>query len=113
MIVRIWTVGIAQGKNQELEKFANEISAPMFKNAKGCLGVMFSQSGNECKTITIWDSVESVSALNDSFEYKKIVDEIEKSGILYGEHHTEVLDLYGGFVTQQLYVDLPNVRALT
>ncbi|NIP22376.1 MAG: hypothetical protein GWO38_00825 [Phycisphaerae bacterium] len=74
---------------------------------------MFSQSGNECKTITIWDSVESVSALNDSFEYKKIVDEIEKSGILYGEHHTEVLDLYGGFVTQQLYVDLPNVRALT
>jgi len=110
MILRIWTVGIAEGKNKELEEFANDVSAPMFKNASGCLGVMFTQAGDECKTITLWDNPESVASLNDSPEYKKVVSAIEDSGILSGAHHTEVLELYGGFVTNQFVNSLPGVR---
>ena len=109
-LLRIWTVGIADGKNKELEAFANNVSAPMFKNAHGCMGVLFAQAGDECKTITIWDNPESVAALNDSPAYKTVVAAIEDSGILSGEHHTEVLELYGGFATTQLSDSLPGVR---
>lgn len=102
MIVRVWTVGIVNGMYDKLEKFANEISLPMFRELPGCLGVFFTRNENVCATITIWDSEKSIKALDSSNTYKSVVHAIEESGILEGEHVTEVYHLYGGFLSDAL-----------
>lgn len=102
MIVRVWTVGIADGMTDKLETFANEISLPMFRKLPGCLGVLFTRRGNVCATITMWDSDESIKALDSSRVYQSVVRAIEESGILEGKHGTEVYHTYGGFLSDDL-----------
>lgn len=102
MIVRVWTVGIVNGMSDKLEKFANEISLPMFRKLPGCLGVFFTRNENVCATITVWDSEESIKALDSSSTYKSVVRAIEESGILEGDHVTEVYCSYGGFLSDAL-----------
>jgi hypothetical protein len=41
ILVRIWRVKVKQERIDWLEKFAHTVSLPMFKQQKGCLGVLF------------------------------------------------------------------------
>jgi heme-degrading monooxygenase HmoA len=102
MIVRIWQVGIASGKEDELEVFANTISLPMFQTQPGCLGVLFTKTQAVCTTVTFWESEESIEKLNSSESYNSVVSKIERSGILEGQHKTESFECYGGFLDREL-----------
>ena len=98
MLVRVWTVDIKKEKIKELEIFANTISLPMFRKQKGCLGVLFTKNSHEASTITFWDKQESIDALDTSVSYQDVVQQIEDSGILAGNHRTETYEEYGGFM---------------
>jgi len=99
MLVRIWTVDINSNQIEALEEFANNISLPMFRKQAGCLGVLFTKNSNECATITFWDNQESIDNLAKSEYYQQVVEEINNSGILKGNHKTEIYKDYGGFIT--------------
>ena len=98
MIVRIWKVDIVEGQGAALESFAESISLPMLQSQPGCLSVIFSRSDNQCATITLWESRESMVHAECSPDYRTVVAKIEQSGIVCGDHQTEVFDVYGGFL---------------
>lgn len=102
MLIRIWKVGLAPGKSKELEVFANAISLPMFRAQPGCLAVLFTRSALECVTVTLWSSIESVEAMENSAQYRNVVRQIVESGIVEDDHVTEVYTVYGGFSTEGL-----------
>lgn len=102
MIVRIWKVGIQSGKKQALEKFAKEISLPMFRSQAGCLGVLFTYKDDICATVTLWNNQASINQLEQSSIYQEVVEKIENSGILEGNHETEVFYSYGGFLNAEV-----------
>lgn len=103
MLIRIWKVSLAPGKAEELEAFANTISLPMFKAQPGCLAVFFTRTASECATVTIWESTQSIEAMECSSQYQHVVHQIERSGILQDNHVTEVFSVYGGFATEGLF----------
>ncbi len=109
MLVRIWKVSLAPNKAAELERFATNISLPMFKTQPGCLGVLFTRTETECATISIWQSEHAVESMEQSALYKQVVRQIEQSGILREDHHTEVFLVYGGFVSTELAA-MPELR---
>ncbi|MDX1436181.1 MAG: antibiotic biosynthesis monooxygenase [Anaerolineales bacterium] len=98
MLVRIWRVKIHPDRIEDLEAFAQAESTPMFRAQPGCLGVLFTRSGLECLTISLWDSAESVERLRSSPSYDETVRRIEASGILDGGHKIELLESFGGFL---------------
>jgi heme-degrading monooxygenase HmoA len=98
MLVRIWKVGLLPEKSAELETFANNISLPMFRAQRGCLAVFFTRTETECATITIWESEQAISEMENSPLYKQVVRQIEQSGILETDHQTQVFHVYGGFI---------------
>jgi heme-degrading monooxygenase HmoA len=98
MLIRIWTVGLAPGKGEELELFANTKSLPMLRARPGCLGVIFTRTDTMCATLTAWDSQEAIDATEKSSDYEEVVKQIEASGLLTDNHSTEVLNVYGGFL---------------
>jgi len=102
MIIRIWNVGISAGKAQALEKFAHNVSLPMFKSAKGCLGVFFTRDEETCSTITLWDNQDAIDELELSAAYAVVIKQIEESGILCDERHTSIYHTYDGFVDYRL-----------
>ena len=108
MLVRVWKVGIAPTKGNELEIFANNISLPMFRMQGGCLGVFFTRTDTECATITIWDSEQSIKEMEDSLAYQQVVQQIEESGILGDDHQTQVFAVYGGFIGDNLQSLIPS-----
>jgi heme-degrading monooxygenase HmoA len=109
MIVRVWKVGIADGQAEALEQFAKQVSLPMFRQQPGCLGVLFTRSEKTCATITLWESEESIEALNLSASYQKVVRAIEESGVLEGAHQTEAFCFYGGFLSSGMTQAAPEV----
>ena len=100
MLIRIWTVGITPGKGQELETFANTISLPMLRARAGCQGVIFTRTDSQCITITAGSSEKAIAAAEASPQYVEVVKQIEESGLLTGDHSTEVLTVYGGFLSE-------------
>jgi heme-degrading monooxygenase HmoA len=100
MLIRIWTAGITPGRGQELETFANSISLPMLRARTGCQAVIFTRTDSECITITAWSSEEAIAAAEAAPQYVEVVRQIEESGLLTGDHSTEVLTVYGGFAAE-------------
>lgn len=103
MLLRIWKVGLASGKAQALESFANTVSLPLFKAQPGCLAVFFTRTESACATVTVWSSEQAVLAMERSTAYQQVVQQIEASGILGDHYTTEVFTVYGGFTTPGLF----------
>ena len=98
MLVRTWKVHILKNRITDLKHFARTESLPMFKKQAGCLGVMFTLSGNLCATTTIWKDMESIVALKTSPTYNETVKKIVATGMLEGEQSVEIFDCFGGFL---------------
>ncbi len=96
MLVRIWRVRIAAERRAELERFATEISAPMFQGFHGCLGHLFAVAGDAWVTETYWESQESLNTALASDRYADVVSQLEATGILLGESDVDVYQVVGG-----------------
>jgi quinol monooxygenase YgiN len=110
MLVRIWRVKIKPERMEDLKNFARTFSLPMFTQQAGCLGVLFSLDGNNCATITFWDTIESIERLGNSRSYRETVDKIEASGMLEGEHKVEVFQIFDGYLNQSLMKGDPHEK---
>ena len=96
MLVRIWRVRIAEERRAELERFAAEISAPMFQEFSGCLGHLFAVARDAWVTETYWESEKSLNTALASGAYAGVVSQLEATGILLGESEVEVYEVVGG-----------------
>lgn len=106
MILRIWKVGLAPGQAPALERFADEVSLPMFRAQTGCLAVFFTRSDTACVTVTVWESLQAVARMEATEGYRQVVAAIEQAGILCGDHHTETFAVYGGTVDAALALQM-------
>ncbi|MDT8992052.1 antibiotic biosynthesis monooxygenase [Curvibacter sp. APW13] len=102
MILRIWKVGLAPGQASALERFAHDVSLPMFRAQSGCLAVFFTRSDTACVTVTVWESTQAVERMEASERYQSVVAAIEQTGILCGHHQTDTFAVYGGAVDAAL-----------
>ena len=99
MIARIWRTGVEPTRVGEYERFAVEQSLPMFRQHRGCLGVLFGRASSNCAVITLWDDLEAIAALENSDSYLGTVARIMETGFLSGDQSVEVLDVHGGELT--------------
>jgi heme-degrading monooxygenase HmoA len=96
VILRIWSTRIDPTRIHDYERFALDISLPMFKAHSGFLGVLFARNGSTCKVITLWEGLESVAEFESSKLYRATVDRIIAAGFLRGAQSVDVYHTQGG-----------------
>src|SRR5262245_51362837 len=86
-LARIWTTTIDPERALDYERFAREVSLPMFKEQTGFVGVLMLREHEKCQVITIWQSPEAVEALGSSPTYRETVEQIVAEGFIRGGQH--------------------------
>ena len=94
MKCRIWRTGVVSGRFEEYERFAREISLPMFRSQAGYRGVMMAGDGPERIVITLWEDDDAIAALDSSRSYRDTVSRIVATGFLTGAQSVEVYDTH-------------------
>lgn len=95
-IVRIWRTRLVAGREHDYERFAREISLPMFRQQPGFLGVLFVGMGVQRAVVSFWRDAAAVDALGSSDSYRETVARISARGLLEGESVTEIWPIHGG-----------------
>jgi heme-degrading monooxygenase HmoA len=82
VIVRIWRATIDPARAADYERFAREVSLPMFRAHGGFLGCALQRDGAECTVVTLWARPEDVAALEASTLYRETVAAIMAAGFI-------------------------------
>lgn len=102
MIIRLWTTRIVASCATQYDAFADSRSLSMFETLEGCLGVIFLRSDERGFVFSFWKDANSIEALKDSEVYQNTVNDIVAQGFLEEPQTTELLNLTGGFLTQEV-----------
>jgi heme-degrading monooxygenase HmoA len=94
MIARTWYTEIDPDRAEEYERFARDISLPMFRAQAGFAGVLMLRDGARCQVITVWRDREAIEALDRSPSYQETVAKIVARGFLRGEQGVEIIDAH-------------------
>lgn len=82
MIMRVWRVRVDDARADEYERFAQEVSLPMFQEQLGFRGSLFGRSGDDCVVVTLWDDDEAADSLDVSQSYLETVCRIRAAGFI-------------------------------
>lgn len=93
MVARIWRTQFDPERLEELQRFARDVSAPMFRELPGCLGYLYGVSGSTWITQTFWASHDHIAAAEESALYRDVVDRILAAGFLRPPQETELFDI--------------------
>ncbi|NAZ77013.1 hypothetical protein GTQ99_16515 [Kineococcus sp. T13] len=80
----------------EYERFARDVSLPVFREHGGFLGALMGRDGSRCVVVTCWRSRADVDALDASPRYRALVERIGRTGLLLGEQTTEAFAAHLG-----------------
>ncbi|WP_432540680.1 antibiotic biosynthesis monooxygenase family protein [Kineococcus sp. SYSU DK002] len=94
MVIRIWRTAVDEASAAEYERFAREVSLPMFARHAGHLGVLMGRRGDRCIVITCWRSPADVEALEASGDYRDVVARIVAAGFAAPEQSTETFEAH-------------------
>lgn len=94
MIVRLWKTRVVEQRMADYERFAREVSLPMFRRQPGCCGVAMFRRGQDCVVLTLWKDRGSVGALSTSKSYAEAVGQINSAGFLLEDQSVELFDLH-------------------
>ncbi len=95
MLTRIWRTEFDPDQLDSLQRFAEDVSAPMFRSLEGCIGHLYAVRGATWITQTFWTTAEALDAAERSGSYRSVVDQITAAGFLVGEQRTEVFRVTG------------------
>ena len=98
MVVRIWSVHIAEGRIDEFERYIRENTASMFREQSGLVASVRARDHHEWRTITLWSEPESAEAMDQSPSYVGAVQGLVEAGLIQGEASTEIFQLRGALV---------------
>ena len=93
MLTRIWRTEFDPDRLDDLQRFANQVSAPMFDQLSGCVGYIYATDGSTWITQTFWTSQRELVEAEASELYKQVVARISTEGFLRGEQSTEVMTI--------------------
>ena len=94
MLARVWTTGVRPERMDDYEKFAREISLPMFRAQQGFLGCIMSHRNGVARVLTLWRDADAIAALDQSSSYRATVQKILVADLLAGQQSTEVGDVH-------------------
>jgi heme-degrading monooxygenase HmoA len=94
LVARIWHTEVAAEQAEAYERFAREVSLPMFRQQQGFAGVLMLRSGTACQVITLWLSLKDIAALDNSASYKTTVARISEQGFLQGQNTVELFEAH-------------------
>ena len=100
VVVRIWRTAVAEGREEEYERFARDVSLPMFRRHEGFAGVVMGRQGPDRVVVTLWRSAADAQALETSADYRGTVERILAAGFLLDVRETETFESH--------LVDLPG-----
>lgn len=93
MLIRIWRTDFDKTREAELQRFADEVSAPMFTRLTGCVGYVYAVAGDQWITQTFWESEEAIEKAEASQLYRDVVSRIHAAGFLGDRQTTEVFEV--------------------
>ena len=93
MFIRIWRTDFDITRQDELQAFAIEISAPMFRQLPGCLGYIYAVADGTWITQTFWESDDYIHAAEASAVYREVVSNILATGCLGDRQTTEIFEV--------------------
>lgn len=91
---RTWRASIAEGREQDYETFARDVSLPMFRQQDGFMGVTMARDGTDCTVMTLWRDAAAIAALDGSESYRQTVDALQSTGILTDTTTAEVAPIH-------------------
>ena len=95
MFTRIWRTEFDTARQDELQRFAEDISASMFRQLPGCLGYLHAIAGSTWITQTFWESEQHIRDAEASAVYRDVVSRILATGFLGDQQSTEVFEVTG------------------
>ena len=95
MFTRIWRTEFDTARQDELQRFAEDISAPMFHQLPGCVGYLHAVTGSTWITQTFWESEQHIKDAEASAVYREVVSAILATGFLGDQQSTEVFEVTG------------------
>ncbi len=97
MIARLWRAKFVPARIEEFRRFERERCLPMLRKQPGFLGVLFlREAEDQAASITIWEDIGAVEALESSLSYRRTTHELARSGLLKAMRSVEVLEVEGG-----------------
>ena len=93
--MRIWQTGVDEARAADYERFADEVSLPMFRAHRGFRGLVFGRSGGACVVTTLWEDNRTADELEESALYRDTVTRIKAAGFLVGESTVERFEVHG------------------
>ena len=93
-VARLWIASIDDARAEDYERFAREVSLPMFRRQPGFEGALMFRSGGDCAVLTLWGSDAEANALLESPLYQGTVAEIQNLGLLTGSQNVELFDVH-------------------
>lgn len=82
MLMRTWTTTIDSVREVDYERFAHDISVPMFREQAGFLGLIMARAGALRSVVTFWENEAAIAALEASERYIATLELIGRQGFL-------------------------------
>src|SRR5436853_145601 len=98
MLLRIWRTSVNPNRWQDYAQFERDHSLPMFRQERGCRGVLFVRTaeGSGAAACSFWDDREALDQLAQSPTYRMTVGRLLATGLLIGTQSVEVFNMAGG-----------------
>lgn len=93
-VARLWKATLVDGRAEEYEAFARDISLPMFRMQQGFKGVAMMRNGKDSSVLTLWRDEQSIRQLDRSESYLATVGMIMATGLLQDVGDAVLSDLH-------------------
>lgn len=93
MFIRLWRTDFDLARRDELQRFAEEISSPMFRQLPGCLGYIHAAADGTWITQTFWESEDYIRKAEASAAYREVVSKILATGYLGDRQTIEIFEV--------------------
>jgi predicted ester cyclase len=98
-ITRLWRTGVDPVRWEEYAAFEHSRSLPMFRQQRGCLGVLFLRTGDaSAAALSLWSGRTDIDAMEASPIYQATVADLEATGLLQGSATVEIFAGAGGWL---------------
>lgn len=94
MLARTWRCRIVPERAAEYERFARDVSLPMFEGQPGFRGVLMARDSATCTVTTLWDDARAVERLEASPDYCGTVEAIRASRVVAEELGTRLAEVH-------------------
>lgn len=98
MLARTWRCRVRPERAIEYERFARDVSLPMFLTQPGFCGCLMTREGEACEVVTLWEDHASIVQLEASPAYRHTVEALRATGVLAEALGAHVADVHAAWL---------------